>query len=245
MRRLPDFLFLVLPFICLVGDAWASPPEEVDIARSLQDLADLDPEVRDQARVELMGIDPNRLEELRVAVEAARPLQPAQADLLPDVVMHVYARSLAYKKDLYRGFLGISWPATLQEDQIGALIVRQRLPGFCAYRFLQDGDVILRVNEPVSGDLTRPEDIRNVVTRCAPGDTVQLEVLRGGRVRVLDIVLDAMPIEAADRVAGGPEVLDARRRAAREYWDTHFSTIVSEDLSSVLSTAPEVPKISG
>src|ERR1700678_2921286 len=132
------------------ADAPATQPAEVSqasIARQLSALAAVDARVREQARFELMGLDPADLDALKAAAIAAAPLAPSQKEALKEIVWQVYASSLSYAADSNQGFLGLSWDAPPDlnvRDELG-IRIEKRIPGFCSYRALEDGDIILSV----------------------------------------------------------------------------------------------------
>src|SRR5438874_9217234 len=106
--RVPMRLFLT-PIIVLLATlllwqssspspAFAAPSTQrsADIRRWFEQLGDPDPVVRDSARQNLMGLPRSDLAELRRVIIENRPLAPAQATALREIVTHVYLASQRY-----------------------------------------------------------------------------------------------------------------------------------------------------
>src|SRR5438874_2391396 len=119
------------------------------LAAWFSDLANKDASVREQARVGLMGISRADLQTLRKLVETNRPLAPSQAMALHEIVTQVHQATEPYEAVEDRpGFLGVPLPRIASaigldandDDSQAGVLVTDRIPGFCAYRFLQNGD---------------------------------------------------------------------------------------------------------
>ena len=115
-----------------------------------------------------------------------------------EIVDQVYQATEPYQPiEGQTGFLGVlmSDPSVIVEaadpDSPAGVIVIGRVKGFCAYRHLQDGDVILQVNgQRVCAD----NDLTEVIKKCKGGDVVLLEILRGGQQMDVSVTLTARPI---------------------------------------------------
>src|SRR5687768_14854772 len=63
--------------------AAAAPAQEPELVRSMRvalaGLADSDPRIREQSRIQLMGMERRNLPAFQQVVERSRPLRPAQA----------------------------------------------------------------------------------------------------------------------------------------------------------------------
>ena len=169
----------------------ASSP--LDLALELRRLADRDPIVRESARLELMGLRADDLPRLRAAAISLRPLRPAQTAALHDIVTHVRladdtgtldhltdpadaaATETALPSDSSQGstggFLGVRLPDTLQYTDPDAnsqgAIVAGRIEGFCAYRYLRDGDLILAVRGHLAPNTTAGQTLTDYAPRPA------------------------------------------------------------------------------
>jgi hypothetical protein len=224
VRRLPIIFVLLLFAPALAQDRRKS------IATAFEKLADRDAIVRQEAKRELMGIDPAELDLLREVVAARTPLKPAQVDPLHDVVMYVRVRSALSK--LPRdpgGFLGVSLPnlAIENDDQrpAGVQIV-DRLMGFVAYRLLEDGDIITSIGpENEMLPVFTPEQLRMVVRNFAAGQVIHLRVVRGTRALTVQFPLDA-PIASEDLERGVQGDIRNAEYDADKYWDITFAPLL-------------------
>jgi hypothetical protein len=76
--------------------------------KAFAELADSRADVRESARTTLMGMERRYLDDLRALVEHSRPLRPAQATALRQIVNHVYLSGETYEPDGHdAGFLGV------------------------------------------------------------------------------------------------------------------------------------------
>jgi hypothetical protein len=114
------------------------------------------------------------------------------------------------------------------------VVVSERMPGFCAYRHLDTGDVVLAVK----GERTfRPRtvwDFQAVVKSHEPGDTITLQVLRRGKVVDVTLTLDAYPACAMNPQTSQLELERFRRErdeAAEQYWQKNFGELVGDGVS--------------
>ncbi len=116
------------------------------------------------------------------------------------------------------------------------VIISERMPGFCGYRYLDTGDVILAIkeNQFARNDLvvrTRTvRDLQSAVRSHEPGDTVTLQVLRRGKTIDVMFVLDAFPQAAMEGLAIDDFRRD-RENAAQNYWDEHFAPLLGQHVS--------------
>src|SRR4051794_12478816 len=168
-----------------------STQRSADIRRWFEQLADPDPSVRDSARQNLMGLPRSDLAELRRVITESRPLVPAQAAGLRDIVTHVYLASQRYDIDRKgRGFMGVSLLQTqFGADLIEGAVVQQRFPGLVANQMLRDGDVIVGAEESTT-QIDNPQTLQAVVGDLRAGQTVHLKVQRAAKLIVVPITLD-------------------------------------------------------
>ena len=260
-RTVPPTLVAVVALWLTLGGApagpttgpAAAPPLDPTITKWFARLADPDPAVRDSARQDLMGLGGGDLPKLLAVVRAARPLRPAQAAVLYDVVSQVYLAAEPYPVALPdptavnpQGrpyMIGLRWPEEISDGpaRLGVPVV-ERWPGFPARRWLRDGDMILGVyvdpNRPYRQLPNRPTATTRVLhdtigeVSAAQGDDprVVLAVLRDGReIRV------AMTLVPQPAMAGGRAMLAAdtfvqtRQQQAELYWDQEFAPLVAPD----------------
>jgi hypothetical protein len=132
------------------------------------------------------------------------------------------------------GIININDVIGIQLMQVAArtgVPIEYRIPGFCAFRSLREGDVILSIVRPVPRRLGEWGELSPTVIRFRAGDTVTFEVLRQGKLIEIPIKLDARPLVANEN-AWMTEILPAREAAADEYWATHFAPLVEDHASA-------------
>jgi hypothetical protein len=243
------FKLMVGAFLCVVScevvSFAASPPtsQPDKLATWFSDLANKDASVREQARVGLMGISRPDLETLRKLVEANRPLAPSQAMALREIVMQVYESTEPYEAVADKpGFLGVPLPPITSaigldgtdDDSQAGVLVTDRIPGFCAYRFLQNGDVIVGITEAPKKPIRKSDDLTEIITLCKGGDTIHLEILRGGQRMTVAIKLNARPAWAVrgniNQIPLQQDELRERQRKADEYWDQNFAPLLQSGI---------------
>jgi len=224
-------------------------PETIPVAY-LQ-LANGDALQRYEAKLHLMGLTREQLPTLLAAVRSNLPVTPTQALALRDVVLQAHVASERLEPDLSKdtnsniagpkGFLGLA-PQIMNRPFIrdgerlavnDGVQFESRTPGFCAYRWLQDGDVILAIGRDGDDQMLRVASftvLSNAVRATAPGTTIQMKVLRGGGTVTLRFPLDARPA-----VATNPQdFLAAMRQFAEKaeaYWQANFSPLIDPDYS--------------
>jgi hypothetical protein len=112
-----------------------------------------------------------------------------------------------------------------------AVVIMERMPGFCGARMFQDGDVVLGI---AAGrrhlPIRTPLEMKTHVQQYGAGQTVLFEVLRQGQVQRVPITLDPKPDEAdpASGINAMQNMLDKRRTAAEEYWEKTFAPLLKE-----------------
>lgn len=188
-------------------------------------LMDADPALRERSRVALMGLSREELATLGAVVQEFRPLEGPVAETLRDVVEHVYLTGHEYEKE-ERGFLGITMPARVDVTTKMDVVVESRMPGFVGYRMLQDGDVILDIEERPLGQPVDRNVFCDVVRAIRPGELVHLKVLRRGSMLRVPVRLDARPRDktgvAFEYEARVQELLTKRAKEAEAYWKRAF-----------------------
>lgn len=211
--------------------------EANSLKRLLRQLASDDAAVRDAARVALMGLKRTDIPALRTAVAESLPLEPSQIAALREIVMHVALVGAEYEA-METGFLGVRVPNWQQPDDqvllnVGrGVVVLSRIPGFCAFRTLQDGDVILSVTiDGTTVPLNASEELTTTVGKVPAGKTVSFELVRQGQIRRADITLDPRPV-AADRERSPQSLLDAllgeRFDQAKRTWERDFLPLLGD-----------------
>ena len=96
-----------------------------------------------------------------------------------------------------------------------------RIPGFCAYRFLQNGDVIVGITEAAGKPIRKAKDLTDVIQVCRAGDTIHLEILRGG---FLDILIDiALRIDDRSFAVRANQIGSMSETVEIELFEIHWS----------------------
>jgi hypothetical protein len=229
------FLWVVSCEVVSCGVASADSTTQPDsVTQWFSDLSNSDAAQRERAKIELMGISRNQLAELAKLIERKHPLAPSQALVLHEIVVQVYLANEPYVADpTGAAFLGVRYAATAflingqEPEQLGT-VVQERVPGFCAYRYLQDGDVIVGFEEMPDRPIRQGDDLRTVISNLRAGDTVHVQIIRGGQKMTVPLKLDGRP-------AVPPQLIDdamrARRQAAEDYWTKTFAPLVDEGVS--------------
>jgi hypothetical protein len=221
------------------------------------DLGASDAAVRDRATTAMLDLTRDELPALRRVVERSRPVSPSQLGALRDIVAHVYLSAEIYDCEPRIGFLGLILPtldsvdvprpgdenvAKLHEGVIlfgrtsTGVPVDYRIPGFCAYRALRDGDVVLGILHPIARPLRDWTQLTYSIKAFPAGEQLTLEVLRQGTILKVPLTLDAKPLVANDQVWSSV-VLPAREAAAEAYWVEHFAPLMGEDRVSAAPTS--------
>jgi hypothetical protein len=195
---------------------------------SIVRLASEDAAQREQARVDLIGLGRADLPVLRQAIRSLREMEPSQTAVLRDIVTHVYLTGEPYSTE-GGGFLGIRLPHPFKPEEQSLLSLERgvalitRFPGFCAFRMLRDGDVILSVTEESRIELKTPDQLIEALKSVRPGQTITFEVVRQGQIVNVPITLDRRPINLQNSVE---EFLADRARAADKVWDRDFAPLL-------------------
>ncbi len=201
-----------------------------------------------------MGMTPADLPAFRRLIADSLPLEPAQVQPLHDIVEQVYLAGEKYSVKTDNGdtltdasgssppfFMGIRRvDASDLDPRLGAP-VEARVPGFPAFRFLRDGDMILSIGpNPATSLVQRPvietHSLDNVIHAITPDSGPQLQdvilaVLRDGEEIRIPLRLAPRPYLAD---ALNPDALNAfeapRINAAEEYWNENFHPLVDREV---------------
>lgn len=230
MAQVLTIRFMLLILCSAAAGPTTLPTTQPQLKRWFDDLADRDPDVRERARFELMGLPRSALPELLAIVKVSRPLRPSQISELHDIVTHVYLASEPYDT-LPGGFLGVSWPNGMAEvwEEPAGLVVAERLKGFVAYRYLRDGDVVVAIVEFPQRAFTSSTELSSALREIGGGNRATLMVLRRGRILRVPLQLDFRPNWPAD--VENTRML--RENAAEAYWDKTFGKSIDEAVSGV------------
>ena len=209
----------------------AAAPDSALLKNLIAQLGSDNPQLRDEARVQLMGLQRADLPALRAAALAQSPLLPGQVEQLREVVTQVYLSGEDYHKNPAdpRGFAGLRWGMdVLNETFSTGIPVQERIPGFPAFRVLQTGDIITQVMEHPKTPLQHIADFINVVHLMQHGDVVHLSILRSGRTMSVALPLDFVPVDLDQHVVEDGWIdnwILARNQRAEDYWNSEFWAI--------------------
>lgn len=223
------------------------PVIEAKLQVWFNDLAASDAAARDAALDELLALTRAELPGLRRVVEKARPVAPSQAHALRDVVNHVFLSGQTYNAEPRVGFLGLGMPMldSVEVPRVGehpeprnapglnrantGVPVENRIPGFCAFRVLRDGDVILGILKPTPRRLRDWNELTHAIRTFRAGETITLQVLRQGTILSVPVMLDATVLVPHPDVWHNV-LLPNREAAAEAYWNAHFATLLEEQV---------------
>jgi hypothetical protein len=238
-----------------------TPPQSIaQIQKSFDDLASTEPQVREAARMELLGLSRDQLPALREIVRTSNPLAPAQAAALHDIVVHVFLAGEPYDGQGL-GFMGVMLPRERPDliaiaggdiaggddnDPDTGVLVQDCMPGFCGFRYLRPGDVITAMQ--IAGQAGQGEQggqnvfmrttsqlgLITEISKHAPGSPLKLRLVRQGRLIDVTIVLSERP-KIADVFDQTGVTVDQwrneRMQLAREYWETVFLPLLGGNVS--------------
>jgi hypothetical protein len=201
---------VLLLTLCLAGEEPAATQPQSPVKQWLLDLASDDAEVREAARKEMLGMS---------------RVQP-----LAEIVRHVYLATEPYPEapGEERSFIGLSGWRPFDNGNYTGIIFERRLPGFDAYRALEDGDVILRVEELPDLRMDSPGPLEAIRKQFPPGAVVHLVVLRDDRVVRTTLRLSVTPLWHMTR---NLEDLSQRETTAEQYWNREFLPLLENGAS--------------
>jgi hypothetical protein len=206
------------------------------VRRWISQLASDNYQTREAARIALMGLKRQELDTLRQAVIQNLPLAPNQLINLREIFTQIYLAGDIFIPDASDGgFLGIKLLTKPEEETYPierGVTVLFRLPGFCAFRMLQNGDVILSIHSD-AGDraLNEAMELSSAVSSIKAGKTITLEVLRQGRILNVPITLDRRPLRT-NQPAALQEFINDRADRADEIWERDFAPLLKNQLLS-------------
>jgi hypothetical protein len=238
IRKLILDLAMILPLLMVVPvqAAPATQPDSAQYRTWITQLADPDPDIRDAATQNLMGLGRVDLPTLREAALSQRPLLPEQVGALHDIVRQVFLSSDPYRPLPDVGFLGVTYEPTWLNDHAG-LIVADRLPGFDGFRALRNGDVIVKLLDLPDSAPQNALDLKSLAQTIGPGHPIHLQVIRNGRSVNVSVLLEPRPLDLHDGQVTGSSWLFSRLRRAGMYWDSNFS-VLDQDSATTEASAP-------
>ncbi|MCC6424885.1 MAG: PDZ domain-containing protein [Phycisphaerales bacterium] len=199
-------------------------------------LDDAEATNREEAFGLLLGLNRADLPALRGVAGEFHPLSPSQAAALHQVVVHVYLTGEKYEANRQAGFLGVRLgdvielnSSTGDEPPAGpraGVVIIDRMPGFCGYRALRDGDIIVAVTDRPATLISSLENFRAVIQSFAAGQTIHMQVIRQGRLVRTEAVLDGTPIQADQMPL--EKMLHDRQENAEIHWQKQFGALLMQ-----------------
>ena len=224
---------LAIAIASVAAEPTTTPSKVSDeqLTRWLANLESASPDTRESAAMSLLHLSPDTLPRLRIVTERAKPLSPAQAQVLYDVVTHVFLSGEPYEKtDM--GFLGMMFAPVYRfgmdprvEGQ--GVVVQSRIPGLGAYSGFLDGDIVLSMDELPGVWLTDSQSFAEEVRKFPPGTTLHFQILRQGRQLHTEATLSARPaaLRPDSPMNSVVDFQEGRAQTAQEYWDKNFGPI--------------------
>ncbi len=181
----------------------------IDFPVLIANLGDDDPARRATAVHALTLVPADKIDGLKAAAMAARPLSPAQQEGLATAVTHLILAAQNYEPaDPPSAVLGVTFGsmvfgATVEGAAMGlgsgtiGVTLEDRVPGFDAYTMLQNGDVIVAL--PGVPHMTSTEDFRMGVRVQKPGASIDITVFRDGKRMVVPVRLHLRPADYEDQ----------------------------------------------
>ncbi len=235
-------LVLCAPLLCRASETDSGRRDEIQ--KWVRLLADREPQARASARQSLLGLRRAELAILRDVV-ASLPRRPAQVQPLEEIVTYVITRaSLGEMPHSGEAFLGVSLPSEYDSDDLpdvgldagstrqtppagGGVPIINRLTGFIAYRFLEDGDVIESVG---FGGILHPthgvQEFRSAIREAKAGQDVTFRIRRAARMLEVTFEFDA---KALVDPAGLRETIQNAMSRASDYWQQTFAPLVDPE----------------
>jgi hypothetical protein len=220
-------LFLLLSLhlhgLFAAEDAPATRPS--DVARWLNDLAAEDAPTRAEARRKMLGMSAAQLKELRQLVADGQAVLPAQREALYEIVYHTFLRTRPYP--VLQGdngsFIGLFGQQVTDGGGSSSVAFERCLPGFDAYRVLENGDRIVGVDELPELRFEGSNPLGPVRQGFKAGTVIHFRIIRDSRVQRVALQLSMTPLWQQFRDMGE---LEAREELAKTYWQREFAPLL-------------------
>jgi len=247
-----EVTFFVALFFLLQSAPTLRAATDADIKTLIAQLASDDPQLRQKAVDDLMGLKRSDLPTLRSVALSESPLLPVQISRLRQVVFQVFLAGEKFTVDSQEpqypcGFLGVRFATADRLPHNDGIHFTDRIPGLPAYRFLHDGDVIVKFLDWPNLPLHDSDDFIKAVSCLEAGDIIRLGVLRFGRLITVCLPLDFRPefisMTAPENIEATVDAwIQERQNRAENYWNQEFSaidpSIVPDAAQASTSAAP-------
>jgi hypothetical protein len=114
-----------------------------------------------------------------------------------------------------------------------AVIIQQRIPGFCGYKSLETGDVVVGVKDDPATRIASVFQLQTTIRKHPAGDRITLQIVRRGKTIDVPITLNGYPQMLAPLAPGiSPEDFRRQREeSAENYWNEHFAPLLGQHVS--------------
>jgi len=226
------------------------PVQAARLRKLLVRLGDDDPDIRESARSALLSLSRTDLPTMRDVLKTMPTPAPGEIADLHDIAIHLFLSGEAYPATA-AGFLGVHWidpewkdPTQPIRNDYGGIVVDECLPGFCAYRMLRAGDIIVQVVDQPTLDLHDRENFQKEMQTHPAGDMVRFKVVRNGRRIEVPIILDAKPANIDPLNIN--QFLNPRMEKAEQFWQAWFGWLDTANNNTIGdAAAPGAPSDAG
>lgn len=231
---------LLLAFAAVAEPSFAAVPTSRDVRGWLTDLSSRLPSRREAAHRQLMSLSRPGLDLLRDAIkEHARELS-VDEDLLHDIVIQAFLATEEYPVQnvdgRVPGFLGVQFDNDqLNEDSpYDGVEIRHIIPGLCASKYLEEGDVVLDVTvEKEQRPIRSAGEMMMTIGSLTAGQQMNITLIRRGRTLSIDMTLGGRPPNIQEAMT---QFEAERQTDAEAYWDDHFAALFNP--TAAPTTAP-------
>jgi hypothetical protein len=217
-----------------------APSTSANIRQWVTHLSSRVPSQREAAYRHLVGLPRDGLMILRDAIKDRSLSMAGQEDVLHEIVNQVFLSTESYEYDPLRGFMGVIFDVD-QQDEVSpyeGVEIRHVIPGLCASKYLEEGDIILSMQiEKEIHPLRHALEMKGIVASLPAGQNVMLAVLRRGRMTSVEIVLGGTPVELNPTDPQAIRFQAERQTEADASWDEHFEPLFSPAPTTRVSTS--------
>lgn len=218
----------------------APAPTARDVHTWLTDLSSRLPSRREAAHRQLMSLSRPGLDLLRDAIKEHPRELAGEEDRLHDIVVQAFLATEVYKVQevdgRVPGFLGVQFDNDqLNEDSpYDGVEIRHIIPGLCASKYLEEGDVVLDVTvEREQRPIRSAGEMMMTIGSLTAGQQMSVTVIRRGRTLSIDMTLGGRPPGIQETMT---QFEAERQTDAEAYWDDHFAALFNP--AAAPTTAP-------
>jgi hypothetical protein len=224
----------------------ADPVQAARLRKLLVRLGDDDPDIRQSARSALLSLSRTDLPTMRDVLKTMPTPAPGEIADIHDIAVHLFLSGEAYPATA-DGFLGLHWLDADPSDSLndyGGIVVDECMPGFCAYRMLRAGDIIVQIVDQPNLDLHLRNNFVMVMATHPAGDMVRFKVVRNGKRIEVPIILDAKPANIDPLNIN--QFINPRMEKAEQFWQAWFGWLDTANNNTIGDAdAPGAPYNAG